>query len=228
MFIARGHLCAAIELPGGCMPGSAVNTVLIVLTMSLDDGDALLLDAASKVVEGEGLFDRSRRMCAPTESGIEWTVNGLPLVHLELKRRGQPLEEAFNQIERYQRDSFWSGCGLYEYVQIFVISNGAHTKYYSNTTRFNHIAEMTGRARSGKKSSNSFKFTSWWADADNLPIRDLVPFTSTFFSKHALLNILTKYCVLDADENLLVMRPCPRCPVLHGGFLRIRMTPRVQ
>ena len=134
-------------------------------------------------------------------------VNGLPLVHVELKRRGQPLEEAFNQIERYQRDSFWSGCGLYEYVQIFVISNGTHTKYYSNTTRFNHIAEMAGRARSGKKSSNSFKFTSWWADADNLPIRDLVPFTSTFFSKHALLNILTKYCVFDVDENLLVMRP---------------------
>ena len=134
-------------------------------------------------------------------------VNGLPLVHVELKRRGKPIEEAFNQIERYQRDSFWSGCGLYEYVQIFVISNGTHTKYYSNTTRFNHIAEMAGRARSGKKSSNSFKFTSWWADADNLPIRDLVPFTSTFFSKHALLNILTKYCVFDVDENLLVMRP---------------------
>ena len=134
-------------------------------------------------------------------------VNGLPLVHVELKRRGKPIEEAFNQIERYQRDSFWSGCGLYEYVQIFVISNGTHTKYYSNTTRFNHIAEMAGRSRSAKKSSNSFKFTSWWADADNVPIRDLVPFTSTFFSRHALLNILTKYCVFDVDQNLLVMRP---------------------
>lgn len=134
-------------------------------------------------------------------------VNGLPLVHVELKRRGRPIEEAFNQIERYQRDSFWSGCGLYEYVQIFVISNGTHTKYYSNTTRFNHIAEMAGKSRAARKSSNSFKFTSWWADADNLPIRDLVPFTSTFFSKHALMNILTKYCVFDVDENLLVMRP---------------------
>lgn len=134
-------------------------------------------------------------------------VNGLPLVHVELKRRGKPIEEAFNQIERYQRDSFWSGCGLFEYAQIFVISNGTHTKYYSNTTRFNHIAESAGRARGGKKTSNSFKFTSWWADADNAPIRDLVPFTATFFSKHALLNILTKYCVFDVDENLLVMRP---------------------
>lgn len=134
-------------------------------------------------------------------------VNGLPLVHVELKRRGKPIMEAFNQIERYQRDSFWSGCGLFEYVQIFVISNGTHTKYYSNTTRFNHLGEKQGRNRRGKKTSNSFKFTSWWADADNVPIRDLVPFTATFFSKHSLLNVLTKYCVFDVDENLLVMRP---------------------
>ncbi len=134
-------------------------------------------------------------------------VNGLPLVHVEFKRRGKPIMEAFNQIERYQRDSFWSGCGLFEYVQIFVISNGTHTKYYSNTTRFNHLGEKQGRNRRGKKTSNSFKFTSWWADADNVPIRDLVPFTATFFSKHTLLNVLTKYCVFDVDENLLVMRP---------------------
>ncbi len=134
-------------------------------------------------------------------------VNGLPLVHVELKRRGIAIEEAFNQIERYQRDSFWSGCGLYEYVQLFVISNGAHTKYYSNTTRFSAIEELRGTKRKGKKASNSFKFTSWWAAADNIPIYDLVPFTSTFFAKHALLNILTKYCVFDVDEHLLVMRP---------------------
>lgn len=134
-------------------------------------------------------------------------VNGLPLVHIELKRRGVAIQEAFNQIERYQRDSFWSGCGLYEYVQIFVISNGTHTKYYSNTTRFSAIEERAGKKTRGKKSSNSFKFTSWWAAADNMPIYDLVPFTATFFAKHALLNILTKYCVFDVEEKLLVMRP---------------------
>lgn len=134
-------------------------------------------------------------------------VNGLPLVHVELKRRGIAIEEAFNQIERYQRDSFWSGSGLFEYVQLFVISNGTHTKYYSNTTRFSAIEEARGTKRKGKKTSNSFKFTSWWAAADNIPIYDLVPFTSTFFAKHALLNILTKYCVFDVDEHLLVMRP---------------------
>lgn len=134
-------------------------------------------------------------------------VNGLPLVHVELKRRGIAIEEAFNQIERYQRDSFWSGSGLFEYVQLFVISNGTHTKYYSNTTRFSAIEEAKGAKRKGKKTSNSFKFTSWWAAADNVPICDLVPFTSTFFAKHALLNILTKYCVFDVDEHLLVMRP---------------------
>lgn len=134
-------------------------------------------------------------------------VNGLPLVHVELKRRGVAIKEAFNQIERYQRDSFWSGCGLYEYVQIFVISNGTHTKYYSNTTRWSHIEESKGKKKGGKKTSNSFEFTSWWADADNVPICDLVPFTSSFFAKHAILNILTRYCVFDVDERLLVMRP---------------------
>ncbi len=134
-------------------------------------------------------------------------VNGIPLVHVELKRRGIAIEEAFNQIERYQRDSFWSGQGLFEYVHLFVISNGTHTKYYSNTTRFSAIEEKRDAKRKGKKTSNSFKFTSWWAAADNIPIYDLVPFTSTFFAKHALLNILTKYCVFDVDEHLLVMRP---------------------
>ena len=134
-------------------------------------------------------------------------VNGLPLVHVELKRRGIELVEAFNQIERYQRDSFWSGCGLYEYVQVFVISNGTHTKYYSNTTRFSAIEERSRGGVRGRKTSNSFKFTSWWADADNIPIYDLEAFAATFFAKHALLNILTKYCVFDVSEKLLVMRP---------------------
>ena len=134
-------------------------------------------------------------------------VNGLPLVHVELKRRGVALKEAFNQIERYQRDSFWSGSGLFEYVQIFVISNGTHTKYYSNTTRWSHLEETKNGRRKGKKTSNSFEFTSWWAAADNQPIRDLVPFTKTFFAKHTLLNILTRYCVFDTDNILKVMRP---------------------
>ncbi len=135
-------------------------------------------------------------------------VNGLPLVHVELKRRGVAIKEAFNQIDRYQRDSFWAGCGLYEYVQIFVISNGTSTKYYSNTTRASHIKEneSTGRKR-GKKTSNSFEFTSYWADGNNKVIADLVDFTKTFFAKHTILNILTKYCVFTSEDLLLVMRP---------------------
>ncbi len=135
-------------------------------------------------------------------------VNGLPLVHVELKRRGVEIREAFNQIERYQRDSFWSGCGLFQYVQIFVISNGTNTKYYSNTTRISHISELNESSKiRSKKTSNSFEFTSYWADGKNKPIRDLVDFTRTFFAKHTILNILTKFCVFTSDDLLLVMRP---------------------
>jgi type I restriction enzyme R subunit len=135
-------------------------------------------------------------------------VNGLPLVHIELKRRGVAIQEAFNQINRYQRESFWASSGLFEYVQLFIISNGTHTKYYSNTTRIQHIRESNeGGAKKGKRTSNSFEFTSWWADATNRPITDLMDFAKTFFAKHALLNILTKYCVFTTDHLLLVMRP---------------------
>lgn len=135
-------------------------------------------------------------------------VNGLPLVHIELKRRGIDLKEAFNQINRYSRESFWAGSGLFEYVQLFVISNGTYTKYYSNTTRFSHIKEQeTTKPKKGKLSSNSYEFTSWWADAGNRPITDLLDFTNTFFAKHAILNILTKYCVFTSDKLLLAMRP---------------------
>ncbi len=135
-------------------------------------------------------------------------VNGLPLVHVELKRRGVAIQEAFNQINRYQRESFWASSGLFEYVQLFVISNGTHTKYYSNTTRFYHIKEHNnGLKKKGKKSSNSFEFTSWWADYTNSPITDLIDFAKTFFAKHSLLNVLTKYCVFTTDKQLLVMRP---------------------
>jgi len=133
-------------------------------------------------------------------------VNGLPMVHIELKRRGVDIREAFNQIDRYQRDSFWAGSGLFDYVQLFVISNGTLTKYYSNTTRRQHINEMAGSKRV-RKTSNTFEFTSWWADATNRPIQELTAFAKTFFAKHSLLNILTKYCVLTADWMLLVMRP---------------------
>jgi type I restriction enzyme R subunit len=153
-----------------------------------------------EIAQGEGGSARANRY------DVTVLVNGLPMVHIELKRRGVDIREAFNQIDRYQRDSFWAGSGLFEYVQLFVISNGTLTKYYSNTTRRQHVSEMAGSKRV-RKTSNSFEFTSWWADATNRPIQDLSAFAKTFFAKHALLNILTKYCVLSEDRMLLVMRP---------------------
>ena len=134
-------------------------------------------------------------------------VNGFPLIHIELKRRGVPIREAFNQINRYQRDSFWAASGLYEFVQIFVVSNGTNTKYYSNTTRFNHCETLRKQKGEGAKTSHSFEFTSFWADANNRIIPDLVDFTKTFFAKHTILNILARYCVFTAENLLLVMRP---------------------
>lgn len=130
-------------------------------------------------------------------------INGLPMVHIELKRRGVNIKEAFNQINRYGEKNFWAGSGLYQYVQLFVISNGTNTKYYSNTTRYRHIKNSERQV----KTSNTFEFTSFWADARNKIIPDLVDFTKTFFSKFTLLNILTKYCVFTSDKALLVMRP---------------------
>lgn len=158
------------------------------------------LQVINQYVEEGGNYD--------TRYDVSILVNGLPLVHIELKRRGVQLKEAFNQINRYQRDSFWAGCGLYEYVQIFVISNGTNTKYYSNTTRANHLKEqeLGGRNKS-KKTSNSFEFSSFWADSSNKVITDLLDFTKTFLSKHTLLNILTKYCVFTSEKMLMVMRP---------------------
>ena len=135
-------------------------------------------------------------------------VNGLPLVHVELKRRGVAIREAFNQINRYQRDSFWAGCGLFKYVQIFVISNGTNTKYYSNSTRLNAIKDVNAAKNAIKgKTCNSFEFTSFWADATNRIISDLIDFTKTFFAKHTILNILTKYCIFTSENMLMVMRP---------------------
>ena len=134
-------------------------------------------------------------------------VNGLPLVHIELKRRGVAIREAFNQINRYQRDSFWAGCGLFEYVQIFVISNGTNTKYYSNSTRFNAIKDHKNGSGKKEKTSNSFEFTSFWADSNNVVIPDLIDFTRTFFARHTILNVLTKYCIFTSEDMLMVMRP---------------------
>lgn len=158
------------------------------------------LQVINQYEEREGAHD--------TRYDVTILVNGLPLVHVELKRRGVAIREAFNQIKRYQRDSFWAASGLYEYVQLFVISNGTHTKYYSNTTRNSHIKENgRGERRRSKKTSNSFEFTSYWADGNNKAIPDLMDFTKTFFAKHTILNILTRYCVFTTENLLLVMRP---------------------
>ncbi len=134
-------------------------------------------------------------------------VNGLPLVHIELKRRGVPIKEAFNQIDRYLRDSFWAGRAMFDFVQIFVISNGTQTKYYSNTTRFAKEQENNGGARRHKTNGQTFEFTTYWTDQENTLLTDLRDFTKTFFAKHTLLNVLTKYCVFNVDKQLMVMRP---------------------
>lgn len=134
-------------------------------------------------------------------------VNGLPLVHIELKRRGVDIKEAFNQINRYGRESFWADNGLFDYIQLFVISNGTFTKYYSNTTRYAHVQEASKQKLRVKTQSNSFEFTSYWADAQNNIINDIEDFAATFLAKDTLLNILTKYCVFTVDKNLMVMRP---------------------
>ncbi len=135
-------------------------------------------------------------------------VNGLPLVHVELKRRGKSIKEAFNQINRYGRESFWAGNGLFEYVQLFVISNGTYTKYYSNTTRMGHIKEQAKSGHKQKiKASNSYEFTSFWTDATNKVLKDLVDFTATFFSRHTLLSVLTRFCVFTEQRMLMAMRP---------------------
>lgn len=154
-------------------------------------------------------YEISQKQGAKHDNRYDVTVlvNGLPLVHIELKRRGVAIREAFNQIDRYQRESFWAGSGLYEYVQIFVISNGTNTKYYSNSTRFNAIREAARGKVKKQKTSNSFEFTSFWADASNKVIPDLIDFTRTFFAKHTLLNVLTKYCVFTSENMLMVMRP---------------------
>ena len=134
-------------------------------------------------------------------------VNGLPMVHIELKKRGVPVKEAFNQIDRYLRDSFWAGRAMFDFVQIFVISNGTETKYYSNTTRYAKEKQAEDASRKKKTEGNTFEFTSYWTDQRNNRLTDLRDFTKTFFAKHTILNLLTKYCVFNVDKQLLVMRP---------------------
>ena len=119
-------------------------------------------------------------------------VNGLPLVQIELKKRGVAIREAFNQIHRYSKESFNSEHSLYKFLQLFVISNGTDTRYFANTT---------------KRDKNSFDFTMNWATFDNSLIKDLKDFTATFLQKHTLLNVLLQYSVFDVDDTLLVMRP---------------------
>ena len=149
-------------------------------------------------------------------------VNGLPMVHIELKRRGVNIKEAFNQINRYGRDSFWSGCGLFNYVQIFVVSNGTSTKYYANTTRYAHVKDQTNQKQSkAKQDCNSWEFTSYWADEQNNIIADLADFARTFFAKSTILNILTRFCVFTVDKNLMVMRPY-QIAATENILLRIR------
>lgn len=119
-------------------------------------------------------------------------VNGLPLVHIELKKRGVAIKEAFNQVHRYSKESFNSESSLYKFIQIFVISNGTDTRYFANTVARN---------------KNSFDFTMNWAKADNSLIKDLKDFTATFFQKHTLLNVLLTYTVFDTNDILFIMRP---------------------
>lgn len=129
-------------------------------------------------------------------------VNGLPLVHIEVKRRDISLQEAFSHIAYYQEEATWVNCRLFEYIQLFVISNGTDTKYYSISTRTNTIKEANF---SKEKIPNSFESTSYWADGNNVIIPDFLDFTRTFFATHTLLNLLTRYCYISADNELMVM-----------------------
>ncbi len=164
-------------------------------TLTLDSGK----DINVKLLDKDNVYNNKLQVLNQFEENkgkhdsrydVTILVNGLPLVHVELKKRGIALKEAYNQIRRYERESFSAGNALYEYVQIYIISNGTQTKYYSSTARY-----------------NSFQFTSFWADKKNRNILDLIPFTKSFCDKRALINILTKYCVFDTNNVLKIMRP---------------------
>ena len=207
------------EVLGNSNLGIAEKTRLIqedyVQVLKRDNGESKNITLIDKKDIHNNILQVINQYTVSTDEGaahdsrydVTVLVNGFPMVHIELKRRGVPIREAFNQIDRYQRDSFWAASGLYEYVQIFVISNGTNTKYYSNTTRFNHIKDAKAQKVKKEKTSNSFEFTSFWADANNRIIPDLIDFTKTFFARHTILNILTRYCVYTSEGLLLVMRP---------------------
>ena len=182
-----------------------------ILNLKLDNG----LTKNIKLIDKQNVYNNRLQVINQYEVegahknryDVTILVNGLPMVHVELKKRGVPIKEAFNQINRYLRDSFWAGRAMFDFVQIFVISNGTETKYYSNTTRFAKEQEATGGPRKHKTDGQSFEFTTYWTDQENTLLTDLRDFTTTFFAKHTLLNVLTKYCVFNVDKQLLVMRP---------------------
>lgn len=184
-----------------------------VKTLKMDDGticNIKLIDKKDVHANSTQVINQYKVDCGSQKNRYDVTVlvNGLPLVHIELKRRGVLLKEAFNQINRYGRESFWAGSALFEYVQIFVISNGTETKYYSNTTRQSHVKEQSNMVASKKtRTCNSYEFTSYWSDARNKILSDLDDFTATFLSRHTLLNILTRFCVFTEQKILMVMRP---------------------
>ena len=182
-----------------------------VINLTLDNG----LTKNIKLIDKQNVYNNRLQVINQYEVegahknryDVTILVNGLPLVHIELKRRGVAIKEAFNQINRYLRESFWAGRALFDYVQIFVISNGTETKYYSNTTRYAKEKEADNGPRKQKTEGNTFEFTSYWTDQENTLLTDLRDFATTFFAKHTILNILTKYCVFNVDKQLLVMRP---------------------
>lgn len=180
-----------------------------VVDLVLDDGTSksiLLIDGYnihrnSLQVMNQYVGDASTR----TRYDVTILVNGLPLVHIELKRRNVTIRKAFQQINRYQDSSFWENEALFGYVQLFVISNGTYTKYYSNTVREQKVEAAKPHSR--KINSDSFEFMSTWADGNNKPIHDLMDFAKTFLTKHTLLSVLTRYCVYNSERKLMVMRP---------------------
>ena len=183
-----------------------------ILNLKLDNGN----DKNIRLVDKQNIHNNRLQVinqfveeggAHKTRYDVTILVNGLPMVHVELKRRGVDIKEAFNQINRYQRDSFWAGRAMFDFVQVFVISNGTETKYYSNTTRYAKEQEAAAGPRKYKTDGNTFEFTSYWSDQGNNLLTDLRDFTATFFAKHTILNILTKYCVFNVDKQLLVMRP---------------------
>lgn len=163
---------------------------------TFDDGKSLNI----KIIDKKNIYNNHLQVVNQIENvgkynnryDVTILVNGLPLVHIELKKRGVNLKEAFNQIHRYSKESFNSEHSIYKYVQIFVISNGTYTRYFANTM---------------SKDKNSYEFTCEWADAKNNVIQDLEDFTLTFLAKRTILEILIKYCVFNAENTLLIMRP---------------------